>query len=43
VRDPKAGKDIQEDLCALFNVQGYMHEVLKAELAGRAADPDAVG
>lgn len=34
VRDPKAGKDIEEDLCAAwFNIQGYLHEVLKAKLA----------
>lgn len=30
VTDPKAGVDIEEDLCALlFNVQGYLFEVLK--------------
>lgn len=29
VRDPFAGEDIEEDLCALlFNVQGYLHEIL---------------
>jgi hypothetical protein len=30
VRDPGAAADIEEDLCALlFNVQGYLHEILK--------------
>ena len=30
VRDPHAGADICEDLCAiLFNAQGYLHEVIK--------------
>lgn len=33
VRDPKAAEDIEEDLCAMFfNVQGYLHEKLKAKL-----------
>jgi len=44
VLDRKAGVDIKEDLCAIiFNAQGYLHELPKAELAGRAADPDTVG
>ena len=35
VRDPQAGVDIQDDLCALmFNTMGYLHELLKAELTG---------
>ncbi len=30
VRDPLAGADIEEDICAaLFNLQGYLHEHLK--------------
>lgn len=34
VNDPKAAVDIEEDLCALmFNVQGYLFEVLKAKCA----------
>ena len=34
VTDPKAGVDIQEDLCALlFNVQGYLHTLLAEEQA----------
>jgi hypothetical protein len=29
-KDPKAGADIQEDLCAIiFNAQGYLHTLLK--------------
>lgn len=29
VNDPKAAADMEEDLCALiFNVQGYLHELL---------------
>lgn len=32
VNDRLAGKDTEEDLCALlFNVQGYLHEVLKQQ------------
>lgn len=32
VRDPLATADIEEDLCALlFNVQGYLFEILKAK------------
>lgn len=32
VRDPMAAANIEEDLCALlFNVQGYLHEILKAK------------
>jgi len=32
VVDANAGADIEEDLCALlFNVQGMLHEVLKAK------------
>lgn len=32
VSDPLAGKNIEEDLCALlFNVQGYLHEHLKTK------------
>lgn len=35
VRDPLAATDAQEDLCALlFNVSGYLHELLKKEQAG---------
>lgn len=31
-KDPKAGKDIQEDLCAImFNAMGYLHMVLRDE------------
>lgn len=34
VNDPLAGENTEEDLCALlFNVQGYLHEVLKAKEA----------
>ena len=34
VNDPGAASDIEEDLCALFfNVQGYLHELLKAKHA----------
>lgn len=30
VTDPKAGVDIEEDLCAIiFNAQGYLHEIIK--------------
>ena len=33
VRDPKAAVGVEEDLCALlFNVQGMLHEVVKARL-----------
>jgi hypothetical protein len=33
VQDEKAAADIEEDLCALlFNVQGMLHEVVKARL-----------
>jgi hypothetical protein len=33
VQDPKAAADMEEDLCALlFNVQGMLHEVVKARL-----------
>lgn len=33
MRDPMAGRDIEEDLCALlFNVQGYLHETIKKRL-----------
>lgn len=36
VQDPKAGRDIEEDLCAiLFNAQGYLHEVLRKDAADR--------
>ena len=36
VADDKAGTSIEEDLCALlFNVQGMLHEVLKAKATGR--------
>jgi hypothetical protein len=32
VRDPGAAVDIEEDLCAvLFNVSGYLHEILKTK------------
>lgn len=32
VKDPKAAKNIEEDLCAiLFNASGYLHETLKAK------------
>ena len=38
VVDPKAGVDIQEDLCAIiFNAQGYLHELLKT---GRRANEE---
>lgn len=34
VRDALAGMDIEEDLCALlFNVQGYLHELLKLKFS----------
>lgn len=34
VQDPMAGTDTEEDLCALlFNVQGMLHETVKARLA----------
>jgi hypothetical protein len=34
VQDPKAAADAEEDLCALlFNVQGMLHEIVKARLA----------
>lgn len=37
VRDPLAAKDIEEDLCALlFNVQGYLHELLKKKISSSA-------
>jgi len=42
VRDPGAAADLEEDLCALlFNVQGYLHELLirrqlKAHVGGFA-------
>lgn len=37
VQDPKAATDIEEDLCALlFNVQGMLHEVVKARLTSGA-------
>lgn len=45
VRDPGAAANIEEDLCAiLFNVQGYLHEILKERSRVRAlpdggADP----
>lgn len=33
VQDPKAEPTIQDDLCAvLFNAQGMLHEILKAEI-----------
>ncbi len=36
VRDPLAAADIEEDLCALlFNVQGYLHELLRAQIVRR--------
>lgn len=36
VADPLAAADIEEDLCAvLFNVQGYLHEVLSQRRARR--------
>ena len=32
VRDPLAGADLEEDLCALiFNAQGYLHELIKTK------------
>jgi hypothetical protein len=34
VQDAKAAADLEEDLCALlFNVQGMLHEVVKARLS----------
>jgi hypothetical protein len=37
VQDPKAAANIEEDLCAiLFNVQGMLHETVKARLAKEA-------
>jgi hypothetical protein len=39
VRDTKAAADIEEDLCALlFNVQGYLHELVKRRLEARGRD-----
>lgn len=36
VRDPGAAANIEEDLCAiLFNVQGYLHELVKARVTKR--------
>lgn len=36
VRDAKAAADLEEDLCAiLFNVQGYLHEVIKKRYEGK--------
>lgn len=36
VNDPEAGDSIEEDLCAsLFNVQGYLHEVLLGRDLGK--------
>jgi hypothetical protein len=33
VRDPMAGADIEEDLCAIiFNAQGYLHELQQGRL-----------
>jgi len=38
IKDPKAGLDIEEDLCGLlFNVQGYLHEILKVKYNGKKA------
>ena len=40
VRDAGAATDIEEDCCAiLFNVQGYLHETIKARLAIAAERP----
>lgn len=37
VQDPLAAQDMEEDLCALlFNVQGMLHEVVKARIKGTA-------
>lgn len=34
VRDPGAAANIEEDLCAiLFNVQGYLHEIVKKRIS----------
>ncbi len=39
VKDPKAAENLQEDLCAIiFNAQGYLHELLKAEYTKIEAD-----
>ena len=36
VQDPMAAADLEEDLCALmFNVQGALHEVVKARLESK--------
>ena len=41
VSDPKAAADAEEDLCALlFNVQGMLHEKVKARLAQDVKDAD---
>lgn len=38
VTDPKAATSIEDDLCAvLFNVQGYLHELLAAKAKPRPA------
>ena len=43
VRDPKAAANIEEDLCALlFNVQGYLHEILSAKQHSSSDKPDVV-
>ena len=40
VRDPLAGADLEEDICAaLFNLQGYLHEYLKAKNP-KVAEPE---
>jgi hypothetical protein len=39
VQDDKAAADLEEDLCALlFNVQGMLHEVVRARLAAGSND-----
>jgi hypothetical protein len=38
--DDKAGANAEEDLCAIiFNAQGYLHELLKANAARQAGTP----
>lgn len=44
VRDPEAGKDIEEDICAaIFGLQGYLHEVLKARIEKNRPDKTSIG
>lgn len=46
VRDPLAGVDIEEDICAvLFNAQGYLHELLKNRQMQKPLKklPEAIG